>query len=185
MVRRACRLKDFPLMAFKMYKHIVVGVSADSSNGALPAAIELARTSGACLTAVHIFEPLPWWAIAGAEHGVGEVFVAISAHAREVVSRANELIREAGIDGQAIEVSLPTCGTTVGRALANTAGRLQADLVVLGAGKKTPWWFWERSLRHDVARHTDCEVFVVGEATPPRGQKSRKSVPLAAPNSAF
>ena len=52
-----------------MIRHILVAVGTNPDNSVLKSAIDKARHTGARLTAVYVVDTMPWWAMAGVEHG--------------------------------------------------------------------------------------------------------------------
>jgi len=166
-----------------MYKHVLVAVGTRFSHSALSVGIERAREHGARLTALHVVDEMPWWAVAAASHDLGQTIVAIGEHSQEVVRHSNEQIESAGIDGETLVITLPPHGVSVGRAIADAARDLDADLVVVGAGKSSSWRFWEERVIDGVSRHSDRAVLIAtyrDSAKTPEGQSPALSpVPQA------
>jgi nucleotide-binding universal stress UspA family protein len=149
-----------------MYKHILVAVGPAMSDSALDTAITRARECNARLTALHVVDQTPWWAVVTAESSAADTLAVIDDHARAVVRHCTRMIERAGIDGQARRVALPMSGIGLGEAIANAAKELGADLVVLGGEPDTGWRHGQARLRNIVCARVSCDVLIAshGEA---------------------
>lgn len=150
-----------------MYKHILVAVGTSLSESALITAITRARDCNARLTALHIVDQAPWWAIVTAESNPGETLDVIDDHARAVTRYAARLIDSAGIDGVARSVTQPLDGTSVGELIAKQAIEAGADLIVLGGEAETAWRHGEARLRDVVCSYARCDVLIAAHAPAP------------------
>ncbi|SAK81598.1 universal stress protein UspA [Caballeronia hypogeia] len=160
-----------------MYKHIFVAVGTSLSESALSTAISRARQCNARLTALHIVDQAPWWAIITADSNRGETLDVIDDHARAVVRYASRLIDSAGIDGVARSVTQPLDGTSVGELIAKEAQAAGADLIVLGGEADTGWRHGESRLRDVVCLHARCDVLIAAHApAPPYAEKEMETI---------
>ncbi|SAK50213.1 universal stress protein UspA [Caballeronia temeraria] len=150
-----------------MYKHILVAVGTSLSESALTTAITRARDCNARLTALHIVDQMPWWAIVTADSNPGDTLDVIEDHARAVTRYASRLIDSAGIDGIARSVTQPLDGTSVGELIAREAKAAGADLIVLGGEADTGWRHGEARLRDVVCSHARCDVLIAAHAAAP------------------
>lgn len=150
-----------------MYKHILVAVGASLSESALTTAIARARDCNARLTAIHVVDQTPWWAVATAESSAASTFDVIDDHARAVTRYTARMIERAGIDGTARSVTLPLSGASVGDVIARTANEIGADLIVLGGETDTGWRFGEARLHDTVFGKTTCDVLIATHAPEP------------------
>jgi nucleotide-binding universal stress UspA family protein len=160
--------------ASEMVKHVLVAVGVDLSEGALAAGIARAREYGARLTVLHVVDSTPWWALAAAEHGCGDVLVAVDQHARAVEQHCNDAIERAALDTPAQTVTLPLQHMSIGRAIANAANELDADLIVIGAGQESSWCFWKRRISDTVARCTSRAVLIATTSEHARQERTRR-----------
>jgi nucleotide-binding universal stress UspA family protein len=160
-----------------MYKHVLVAVGTRFSDTTLLAGIERAREHGARLTALHVIDEMPWWAVAAAQHDLGQTLAALGEHAQAIVCQTKEVIERSGIDGETRTVKLPPHGMSIGRAIADAARNLDADLIVVGPGRCSRWQFWEERVIDGVSRHADRAVLIA--SYPDRSETSRR--PAAAP----
>jgi nucleotide-binding universal stress UspA family protein len=160
-----------------MYKHILVAVGTSLSESALTTAITRARDCNARLTALHIVDQMPWWAIVTADSNPGDTLHVIDDHARAVTRYAARLIDSAGIDGIARSVTQPLDGTSVGELIANEAKAAGADLIVLGGEADTGWRHGEARLRDVVCSHARCDVLIAAHAPAPvRAEQEAESI---------
>ncbi|SPB15679.1 UspA domain-containing protein [Caballeronia novacaledonica] len=157
-----------------MYKHILVAVGASLSESALTTAITRARACNARLTALHIVDQMPWWAIVTADSNPGDTLDVIDDHARAVTRYAARLIDSAGIDGIARSITQPLDGTSVGALIAKEAAAIGADLIVLGGEADTAWRHGEARLRDVVCSHARCDVLIAAHA--PATQRAEKEM---------
>jgi nucleotide-binding universal stress UspA family protein len=148
-----------------MYKHILVAVGTRPDSITLEAAIRLAHETGARITALHVVDPVPPYA--GAEaFDVSVTLDAFEAYGHAIEARCVEAIRQAGCEGDARTMVLPMCGSTVGRAIAEHADEIGADLLVVGKRKPSFWSFLRENLYKEVLRYTDTPVLVATDALP-------------------
>ncbi|WP_250510834.1 universal stress protein [Caballeronia sp. GACF4] len=143
-----------------MYKHILVAVSTSLSESALTTAISRARDCNARLTALHVVDQTPWWAVVTAECNFAETAAVIDDHARAVTRYSARMIERAGIDGVARSITLPPHGVSIGEAIADVASEIGADLIVLGGEAETGWRFGEARMRDVICTHTACDVLI-------------------------
>jgi universal stress protein A len=142
-----------------MYKHILVAVGTSLSESALNTAIIRARECNARLTALHVVDQTPWWAVVTADCNTAETLAVIDDHARSVTRHCTRLIERASIDGTARSIRLPL-DSTLGEAIANAAIDLGADLIVLGGEADVAWRYGELRLRDVVCAHVKCDVLI-------------------------
>ena len=150
-----------------MYKHILVAVGTSLSESALTTAITRARDCNARLTALHIVDQTPWWAVLTEESNPAETLDVIDDHARAVTRYAARLIESAGIDGIARSVTQPPNGISVGALIAQEANDAGVDLIVLGGEADTAWLHGEARLRDVVCMHARCDVLIAAHASAP------------------
>jgi nucleotide-binding universal stress UspA family protein len=143
-----------------MYKHILVAIGPSLSESALTAAIARARECNARLSALHIVDPAPWWAVVTAESSSADTLAVIDDHARAVMRYCAAQIERAGIDGSTRSMTLPPSGVGLGEAIANAAAECGADLIVLGGEAQTGWRHDTARLRDVVCAHTACDVLI-------------------------
>jgi nucleotide-binding universal stress UspA family protein len=155
--------RQFTTETLDMVKHILVAVGTGLNETALQAGIARAKAHGARLTALHVVEDMPWWAVAAASHDFGHTLAAVADHSRAVVAHCEERVARAGIDAKMHTVTLPPHGMTVAQAIAKAASDLGADLIVVGAGRQARWWFFEESVVKGLKRHTQSEILVATE----------------------
>jgi nucleotide-binding universal stress UspA family protein len=142
-----------------MVKHVLVAVGSDLSEGTLSAGISRARENGARLTLLHVVDSMPWRALAG-EHGCAELLAAVDQQAHAVEQHCKDAIERAALDTAAQTVMLPLKSMSIGRAIANAANELDADLIVVGAGEESSWCFWKQRTSDAVARCTSRAVLI-------------------------
>jgi nucleotide-binding universal stress UspA family protein len=147
----------------KMSKHVLVAVSTSSDGKALAFAIEKARATGARLTALHVVDMLPWWAIVGAEHGCVDGIRVANELAQQVEPQCNKILSECP-DLDARAMSVPIENTSIARTITRVAETLDADVIVLGSGRTSKWLSWRDRLSDDVRRYTQRTVDVVSPA---------------------
>ena len=157
-----------------MVKHVLVAVGPDMSEAALSAGIARSREHGAQLTLLHIVDATPWWALATGEHGCGDLLVAIHQHARAVEQHCKDAIERAGLATPSQTVLLPLQAASIGRAIANAASQLDADLIVIGAGRQSSWSFWKQRTSDAVARCTGRAVMIATTPQPAEQERVRE-----------
>ncbi|MCX4159675.1 MULTISPECIES: universal stress protein [Paraburkholderia] len=143
-----------------MRKRILVAVGTSLSDTGLLTGIELARECGAHLSALHVINMIPLLAtVAGYDLGIA-ASCSIEDQGRAVANRSARLMKDAGIAGETLTITLPTSAVTVGRAISDAARDLNADLIVLGTGKVKGWRFWKESMSDAVTRHAGVSVLI-------------------------
>ncbi|MDQ7978644.1 universal stress protein [Paraburkholderia sp. SARCC-3016] len=148
-----------------MYRHILVAVGTRSDSITLEAALRLAHETGARVTALHVVDPVPPYA--GAETcDFSAAFEALDAYGQAVEARCLEAIRRSGCAGDARSIVLPMSGVTVGRAIAEHAREIGADLLVVGNRRASFLSFLRENLYKELRRHTDTPVLVATDALP-------------------
>lgn len=98
-----------------MQQHILVAVGPDLSHAALALGIARARESNARLTALHVVDRMPWWAVSSVPYDCGGAFEYVEALARDVEKRTLQAIRASSINGAYVSMDLPG-GMTLARA---------------------------------------------------------------------
>lgn len=146
-----------------MYKHILVAVGTSLSESALDTAIKRARECNARLTALHVVDQTPWWAVVTADSNWTETLAVIDDQARTVTRHCMRLIERAGIDGTARSVKLPVDGS-LGETIAKASIQLGADLIVLGGEAEAEWRHGEQRLRDVVCAQVKCNVLIASHA---------------------
>ncbi|CAH2788077.1 MAG: hypothetical protein CBHOC_2178 [uncultured Caballeronia sp.] len=141
-----------------MYKHILVAVGNSLSESALDTAIRRARECNARLTALHVVNQTPWWAVVTAGSSK-ETLAVIDDHARAIMRHFMRRIDRAGIDGTARCVKLPLNGG-LGETIAKASMKRGADLIVLGGEADAAWRHDERRLRDVACAHVKCDVLI-------------------------
>jgi nucleotide-binding universal stress UspA family protein len=143
-----------------MIKHILVAVSAHNDDAVLKTAIDKARQTGARLTAAYVVDETPWWAMTGVEYGCLDSLSVVEDIERAVERRCNDTFEcEAwDIDARAITVHMQ--GSSVAGEIAKLALHLDADLIVVGAGRRSAWKFWEERMSDVIGRNTRRTVLV-------------------------
>ena len=147
-----------------MVRHILVAVGTNPDNSVLKSAIDKARQTGARLTAVYVVDTMPWWAMAGVEHGCLESIQMVEELERTVERRCNEVFELDAWDIHTQSVTVPLEGGSVGRRIARFADELDADMIVVGAGHGSKWRFWEERMSDVIARCTRRAVLVSATA---------------------
>ena len=142
-----------------MYKHILVAVGTSLSQSALSAAIARARECNARLTALHVVDKSPWWAVVTGDCNTRDTAALIDDHARALTRYSVRQIESAGIDGTGISMTLPP-GATVGEAIAKAAVETGADLIVLGGETDSGWAHGRERLRDVVCAKARCDVLI-------------------------
>ncbi|SAL01114.1 universal stress protein [Caballeronia ptereochthonis] len=146
-----------------MYKHILVAVGPGFSESALNIAISRARECNARLTALHVVDQTPWWAVVTADCNCAQTLAVIDDHARAVTRYSARLIERAGIDGTVRSIELPL-NASVGETIAKVSMELGADLIVLGGEADAGWRHGGQRLRDVVCARTKCDVLIASHA---------------------
>ena len=142
-----------------MQKHVLVAVGPQLSHAALTLGIARAREFNARLTALHVVDRMPFWAVSSAQHDFGAALAHIDALTREVEERTLQTIRAAGVEGLCVTMDLPM-NTTLARVIAQAAREFDADLIVIGRAQGTHWRFWEERVSDAVSRHSNRRVLI-------------------------
>ena len=148
-----------------MSKHILVAVGTSTDTTVLQTAIDKARQTGARLTAVYVVDTMPWWAMTGVEYGCFDSLQMVEELERTVERRCNATFEFDAWDIHTRAMTVPLQGG-VGRTIAKLADELDADLVVVGAGRSPKWRFWEERMSDVIARCTRRSVLIATTANP-------------------
>ena len=146
-----------------MQRHILVAVGSSHNTATLTAGISLAKEWGAFLTALHVHDRMPSWALLAAEHDFGITLSMIEDNAQDVVRQADKAIQVSGVAGEAKMIPLPLKGSTLDMAIADTARQLGVDLVIVGAQSKSKWRFFRRRLSERVRDRLENIVVMAPE----------------------
>ncbi|WP_250515725.1 universal stress protein [Caballeronia sp. INDeC2] len=160
-----------------MQQHILVAVGPDNSHAALALGIARARECNARLTALHVVDRMPFWAISSAQYDFGAALAHVDELAREVEKRTLQAIRASSINGVCVTIDLPG-GTTLARVIAHAAREFDADLIVIGRTKATNWRFWEDSVSDAVSRHSNRRVLIASNHAGNEAPVETKATPL-------
>jgi nucleotide-binding universal stress UspA family protein len=147
-----------------MSKHILVAVGAQRHDAVLKTAIDNARRMNAQLTAVYVVDEMPWWAMTGVEYGCISGLQMVQELERAVEQRCTDTFARDAQDLQTRAVAIPMQGSSVARTIARFADELDADLIVVGAGRPSKWRFWEERMSDGIGRCTRRAVMVATSA---------------------
>jgi nucleotide-binding universal stress UspA family protein len=121
-----------------MYNHILVAVDgSDTSNLALREAIKLAKDQQALLRLVHVVDESPAylatdnWTIQDPEL-IAEVKKALHEAGQNVLATSAAVVREAGIEAEAVLKVVETLGPRIYDAIEEEAVGWPADVIVIG-----------------------------------------------------
>ncbi|SAK68673.1 Universal stress protein family protein [Caballeronia fortuita] len=142
-----------------MQQHILVAVGPDGSHAALALGIARARECNARLTALHVVDRAPFWAVSSAQYDFGAALAHVDELAREVEKRTLQAIRASSINGVCVTMDLP-CGTTLARVIAQAAREFDANLIVIGRARSTHWRFWEERVADAVSHYSNRRVLI-------------------------
>ncbi|SAL61415.1 Universal stress protein family protein [Caballeronia arvi] len=142
-----------------MQKHILVAVGPGLSHAALTLGIARAREFDARLTALHIVDRMPFWAVSSAQYDFGAALAHVDEVAREVERRTLQTMRASDVDGICVTMDLPM-GNTLARMIAEAAREFDADLIVIGRAKGTHWRFWQERVSDAVSRHSNRRLLI-------------------------
>ncbi|BAN24706.1 universal stress protein [Caballeronia insecticola] len=142
-----------------MQKHILVAVGPSGSHAALSLGIARARECNARLTALHVVDRMPFWAVSSVQYDCGTALACVEENARDIEKRTLQAIRASSVNGVCVVMDLPD-GMTVARTIAQAAREFDADLVVTGRAKGTHWRFWEERVSDAVSRHSNRRVLI-------------------------
>jgi nucleotide-binding universal stress UspA family protein len=160
-----------------MQQHVLVAVGPDGSHAALALGIARARECNARLTALHVVDRAPFWAISSAQYDFGAALAQVDDLAREVEKRTLQAIRASSINGMCVTMDLPG-GTTLARTIAQAAREFDADLIVIGRTKATHWRFWEERVADAVSRHSNRRVLIASNRAGNEASVETKATPL-------
>ncbi|WP_244831292.1 universal stress protein [Caballeronia sp. TF1N1] len=146
-----------------MYQHILVAVGPGFSEAALSVAIARSRESNARLTMLHVIDSAPWWTASQADVICCDTVDLVNQLALVVYRSSTKMLEEAGVEAHWETRRTPADGHNVGRIIAEAADELEADLIVLGGGKRSLFGIGVRRVSHVVCRHTDREVLIASE----------------------
>ncbi len=143
-----------------MYKHLLVPLDGSpTSEAALTQAIALAKTCGAALTVMMVFDPFPYIA-AAAEYGSYQAQLAedLRLEAQQTVDAACTRVEAAGLPLASHVID----AQTVWRAILDVALSDKADLIVMGShGRSGLDKLVMGSVTQRVLQHTHLPVLVV------------------------
>ncbi|SAK55936.1 Universal stress protein A [Caballeronia glebae] len=160
-----------------MQQHILVAVGPDGSHAALALGIARAREFNARLTALHVVDRAPFWAISSAQYDFGAALAHVDELAREVEKRTLQAIRASSINGACVTIDLPG-GTTLARVIAQAAREFDADLILTGRTKATHWRFWEERVADAVSRYSNRRVLIASNRAGHEAPVETKATPL-------
>ncbi|KXV10879.1 universal stress protein UspA [Caballeronia megalochromosomata] len=160
-----------------MKQHILVAVGPGGSHAALALGIARARECNARLTALHVVDRAPFWAISSVQYDFGAALAHVDVLAREVEKRTLQAIRASSINGVCVTMDLPG-GTTLARVIAQAAREFDADLIVIGRTKGTNWRFWEERVSDAVSRHSNRRVLIASNRADNEAPVETKATPL-------
>lgn len=145
-----------------MYQRILVAVDgSDLSNRALREAISLAQSQSAVLRIVHVADEvtLNWEGEYGDMSGILESF---RESGRRVVERAQNIVREAGMEAEAKLLEIQTFGRRISDLIVEEAKGWPADLIVVGThGRRGLHDAILGSVADGVARRASVPVLLV------------------------
>jgi len=154
-----------------MVKHILVAVSNDANCAALRSAIKLARENGARISVLHVVDWMPRFVVAESQD-IGAILTCLEAQGREIVAEVEKKLHESRCHGQVHMVTLATQEFTVGKAIANFARQIDADMIVIGKAKSS-WWRWfNEDISTEVRKHAAAALHVAANSR-------RTAAPLA------
>lgn len=146
-----------------MVKHILVAVSHDPNCAALRSAIKLARENDAHVSVLHVVDWMPRFLVAESQD-FGAMLSCLESQGREVVAEVAQKLEESGCRGNTHMVTLSTQDFTVGKAIANFARKVDADLIVLGKAKSS-WWRWlDEDVSSEVRQHAVAPLYIASSA---------------------
>ncbi len=146
-----------------MYQRIMVAVdgSATAERG-LQEAIGFARDQKAKLAIVHVVDIV---VVFGAGQFPGTYIAATRELANDIIERARETARAAGIEAEILSPEIVTSGYHVGDTIANVAREWHADLLVVGThGRRGVSRMLIGSVAERIARMAPCPLLLVRAA---------------------
>jgi nucleotide-binding universal stress UspA family protein len=160
-----------------MQKHILVAVGPGLSHAALSLGIARARETNARLTALHVVDRMPYWAVSSVQYDCGAALAFIEEQAREVEKRTLQAIRASSVNGAYVMMDLPD-GMTLARTIAQAAREFDADLIVIGRTRTMGWRFWEERVADAVSRHSNRRVLIASSHADDAAPAETKATPL-------
>lgn len=160
-----------------MQKHILVAVGPEFSHAALTLGIARARECNARLTALHVVDRMPFWAVSSVPYDCGAALQYLEEQARQVEKRTLQAIRASSVDGACVTMDLPN-GMTLARVIAQAAREFDADLIVVGRRKAANWRFWEERVSDAVSRHSNRRVLIASNHAGNEAAVETKATPL-------
>ncbi|MDR5761635.1 universal stress protein [Caballeronia sp. LZ035] len=160
-----------------MQQHILVAVGPSLSHAALALGIARARESNARLTALHVVDRLPFWALSSVQHDFGTSMACIEQQVREVEKRTLQAILASSVNGVCVTIDLPS-GATIARTIAQAAREFDADLIVIGRARSFAWRFWQERMADAVSRHSNRRVLIATNREPDDAAAATKATPL-------
>ncbi|SAK89843.1 universal stress protein [Caballeronia ptereochthonis] len=160
-----------------MQKHILVAVGPGFSHAALALGIARARECNTRLTALHVVDRMPFWAVSSVQYDCGAALAYVEEHAREVEKRTLQAIHASSVNGACVTMDLPN-GTTLARVIAQAAREFDADLIVIGRAKGTSWRFWEERVSDAVSRYSNRRVLIASNHEGNEAAVETKATPL-------
>jgi universal stress protein A len=151
---------------FIMVKHILVAVSNDANCAALRSAIKQARENDARISVIHVVDWMPRYLVAESQD-IGAILNCLEAQGRQIVAEVAQKLDESGCCGEAHMVMLSSGDFTVGKAIANFARKIDADMIVIGKAKSS-WWRWfSEDVSTEVRKHIATALFIASSIKRP------------------
>ena len=142
-----------------MYKHIVVGTDgSDTASGAVSQATRLAELTGATVHVVCAYKlPAPMGAavLAPETLAYGPTTAEVKARADEVLERAAEHLRRAGVKSETY-----ACPGSAAEAIIHVAETKKADVIVVGSRGMNGARRLLGSVPNSIAHHAPCSVLI-------------------------
>ncbi len=137
-----------------MYKHILVAIDlSEEAHGLMEKGVELAKKYGAELDVVHVMD----WPLTGFDPVVGYSSINDESLLEEMASSVQKMAAKHGMDDKHVHTLLGQPSTTV----ANFAGELQADLLVVGSHGKRGWRALLGSTASAILQVAQCDCLVI------------------------
>jgi nucleotide-binding universal stress UspA family protein len=148
------------------FKKILVPVTLSGGSAAsLQLACRLARKSGAQLVLLHVVQ----LNIAGEERGIHRSRLLADLHRAAEL----ELLQLADLIGNDVTTEIIVCDGRPAEAIAQTAGKVGADAIVMSVRPHPRWLKWlHRNTAFNVARQAPCGVILVSVDKRGREKKS-------------
>jgi nucleotide-binding universal stress UspA family protein len=159
-----------------LYSSIVVGTDgSETASKAVTRAAELAATSGAFLSIVSAFRPVPPERLRNERVGAPED-IAYVVNSREDVDHLLSVAKKLAESLGASSVRTESVDSEPSEALIEVAERLGADLIVVGSqGMTGAKRFILGSIPNRVAHHTPCDILIVKTDPGQGGSKDLQS----------